>query len=155
MKFVRLCVALVLPFMLLTIGGLVKADERGSAAEAKAMLDKAIAAVKADKAAALAEFTADAKSKDGTFFEKDLYVYCGGPDGNFTAHPSLVGKSMKGLMDKGTPPKAAGEEFYKVAAAGGGEVTYMWPLPGSTEPQKKVAIVAPVGDQVCAVGYYP
>jgi len=154
-KFFKMTIVFALPLMLLTVGSLVKADERGNAAEAKAMLEKAVAAVKADPAAALAEFVADAKAKEGTYFEKDLYVFCGGPDGNFTAHPSLVGKSMKGLMDKGTPPKAVGEEFYKVAAAGGGEVTYSWPLPGGVEPQKKVSIVAPVGDQVCAVGYYP
>ncbi len=155
MKLLRVFVAIALPFMLLTVGNLVKADERGSAADAKAMLAKAVAAVKEHQAEALAEFVADAKAKDGDFFSKDLYVFCGGPDGNFTAHPSLVGKSMKGLMDKSAPPVAVGEEFYKTAAAGGGEVTYSWPIPGSTEPQKKVAIVAPVGDQVCAVGYYP
>ena len=109
MKFFKVAAVLALPFMLLTVGTLVKADERGSAAEAKAMLEKAVAAVKADPAAALAEFVADAKAKDGPFFQKDLYVFCGGPDGNFTAHPSLVGKSMKNLLDKATPPKAVGE----------------------------------------------
>ncbi|CAK0767505.1 hypothetical protein WCLP8_4110001 [uncultured Gammaproteobacteria bacterium] len=31
----------------------------------------------------------------------------------------------------------------------------MWPLPGTTDPIKKVALVAPAGKQVCAVGYYP
>ena len=155
MKFTKFLVAVALPFVLLTAAGMVHAGDRGTAAEAKAMLDKAVAAVKADPAKALAEFTADAKAKDGDFFSKDLYVYCGGPDGNFSAHPSLVGKSMKALMDKATPPKAVGEEFYKAAAAGGGEVSYSWPLPGGVEPQKKVSIVAPVGDQVCAVGYYP
>ncbi len=155
MKILKVTVAIALPFMLMTVGSLVKADERGNAAEAKAMLEKAVAAVKANPTAALAEFVTDAKAKDGPYFEKDLYVFCGGPDGNFTAHPSLVGKSMKALMDKATPPKAVGEEFYKAAAAGGGEVSYSWPLPGGVEPQKKVSIVAPVGDQVCAVGYYP
>jgi signal transduction histidine kinase len=155
MQFLKTAAAIAVPFLLLTIGGFVKADERGNATEAKAMLEKAVEAMKADQAAALAEFVADAKAKDGTFFDKDLYVFCGGPDGNFTAHPSLVGKSMKSLMDKATPPKAVGEEFYKVAAAGGGEVSYTWPLPGGLEPQKKVSIVASVGNQVCAVGYYP
>ena len=155
MKFMKFLVAIVLPFVLLTAAGMVSAAARGTAAEAKAMLEKAVAAVKADQAKALATFTADAKAKDGDFFNKDLYVYCGGPDGNFSAHPSLVGKTMKGLMDKGATPYAVGEDFYKVAAAGGGEVTYQWPQPGSTEAQKKVAIIAKAGDQVCAVGYYP
>jgi signal transduction histidine kinase len=150
MKLVKIAAACAL----LMAGGLHAADDRGTAAEAKAMLDKAVAAVKADEAKALAQFTADAKGKAGEFFKKDLYVFCGGEDGNFSAHPSLVGKSMKDLMDKATPPFAVGKEFYN-AAAKGGEVTYQWPLPGATQPQKKVAIVAQAGKQVCAVGYYP
>lgn len=154
MKLMKLMIAAAVPFVLLTASGMVKADERGTAAEAKALLDKAVAAVKADEAKALAEFTASAKARDGAFYAKDLYVFCGGADGNFSAHPSLVGKSMKALMDKGAPPKAVGEEFYKVGEAGG-EVAYQWPLPGGTEPQKKVAILAKAGAQICAVGYYP
>ncbi|MEI6984756.1 MAG: cache domain-containing protein [Rhodospirillaceae bacterium] len=155
MKFVRLIAAVALPFILLSVGGVAKADGRGTAAEAKALLDTAVAAVKADEAKALAEFTADAKAKSGNFFSKDLYVFCGGPDGNFIAHPSLVGKSMKDLKDKATPAVLVGEEFYKVGGAGGGEVTYSWPLPGGTEPQKKVAVLAKAGANICAVGYYP
>jgi signal transduction histidine kinase len=154
MKVSKFVIALALPFVFATMSGAMAAD-RGTAAEAKAMLDKAVAAVKADKAKALADFTADAKGKSGAFFDKDLYVFCGGTDGNFSAHPSLVGKSMKALMDKAPTPMAVGEEFYKAGAAGGGEVTYMWPLPGGTEPMKKVATVAKADDQVCAVGYYP
>lgn len=152
MKFVKTMAAFALPVMLL-VGG-VQAADRGTAEEAKAMLNKAVAAVKADEAKALAQFVADAKAKSGDFYQKDLYVFCGGEDGNFSAHPSLVGKGMKSLMDKATPPFAVGEEFYK-AAAKGGEVSYQWPLPGATAPQKKVAIVAQAGKQVCAVGYYP
>lgn len=125
------------------------AGEFGTAGEAKAMLDKAVAAVKANKADALAKFT----KGDGGFKDRDLYPFCGGPDGNFTAHPTLSGKSMKELKDKaGTP---LGEDIYKAASEGKvSEVSYMWPRPGSTEPVKKVSYVTKVGDQVCAVGYY-
>jgi signal transduction histidine kinase len=113
------------------------------------MLDKAAAALKADKAGALAKFT----KGEGGFKDRDLYPFCGGPDGNFTAHPSLVGKSLKDLKDKAGKP--LGEEIYKVAAEGKvAEVSYMWPRPGTTEPVQKVSYVTKVGDQVCAVGYY-
>jgi hypothetical protein len=125
------------------------AAEFGTAAEAKAMLDKAVAEVKKDKAAALAKF---AKGEDG-FKDRDLYPFCGGPDGNFTAHPSLTGKSLKDLKDKAG--KALGEEMYKVAQEGAmSEVSYMWPRPGTTDPVQKVSYVTKVGDQVCAVGFY-
>lgn len=125
------------------------AAEFGTEAEAKAMLEKAVAAVKADKPKALSEFT---KGEDG-FKDRDLYVFCGGPDGNFTAHPTLVGKSLKDLKDKAGKP--LGEEIYKNAHEGQVmTVSYMWPRPGSTEPVQKVTFVTKVGDQVCAVGYY-
>lgn len=125
------------------------AQEFGTAAEAKAMLDKAVMALKSDKAKALAMFT---KGEDG-FKAKDLYPFCGGADGNFTAHPTLVGKSLKDLKDK--TGKALGEEMYKVAAEGKtAEVMYMWPRPAGGDPVAKVSYVTKVGDQVCAVGYY-
>ena len=125
------------------------ASDFGTPDEAKAMLEKAVAAVKEDQAKALEMFT---KKEDG-FGEKDLYVFCGGPDGNFTAHPKLVGKSLKDLKDKAG--KALGEEMYKDAHEGGmTEVAYMWPRPGEEKPSEKVAYVEKVGDQICAVGYY-
>lgn len=125
------------------------ATDFGTAAEAKMMLEKAVAAVQADEAKALETFT----KGEGGFKEKDLYVFCGGPDGNFTAHPKLVGKSLKDLKDKSG--KALGEEIYKGAKEGEMvEVTYMWPRPGEETPSEKVAYVEKVGDQICAVGYY-
>jgi len=121
----------------------------GTAAEAKAMLERAVDALQADEAAALQAF------RDGTdgFREKDLYPFCGGPGGNFTAHPSLTGKSLVDLQDK--TGKALGQEIYDTATEGEiGQVEYMWPRPGETDPVEKVTYVTKVGDQVCAVGYY-
>jgi signal transduction histidine kinase len=127
----------------------VFAGNFGTAAEAKAMLERAVDAIKADKAVALVKFT---KGEDG-FRDRDLYPFCGGPDGNFTAHPTLMGKSLKDLKDKSG--KALGQEIYAVAKKGTiSEVSYMWPRPGSTEPVQKFTFVTKVGDQVCCVGYY-
>jgi len=125
------------------------AAEYGTAAEAKAMLEKAVVALQANQATALAMFA----KGEGGFKDRDLYVFCGGPDGNFTAHPTLTGKSLKDLKDKTGKP--LGEEIYKTATAGKiSEVSYMWARPGATEPVQKVSYVTKVGDQVCAVGYY-
>ncbi|HEV8661613.1 MAG TPA: cache domain-containing protein [Candidatus Methylomirabilis sp.] len=135
--------------LVVAAAGGAQAAEFGSAAEAKTMLEKAAGAIKADKAGALAKFT----KGEGGFKDRDLYPFCGGADGNFTAHPTLAGKSLKGLKDKAG--KALGEEIYKVAKEGTvSEVTYMWPRPGSDKPVQKVTFVTKVGDQVCAVGYY-
>jgi signal transduction histidine kinase len=121
----------------------------GTREEAKAMLERAVAALKADKADALAKFA----KKQGGFKDRDLYTFCGGPDGMFTAHPTLVGKSLRQLVDKAGKP--FGEEIYKVAQEGAiAEVSYMWPRPGDNEPIQKKTFVTKVGDQICAVGYY-
>ena len=102
----------------------VFADSFGTSAEAKALLEKAVVAIKANKAEALANFT----KGDGGFKDRDLYPFCGGPDGNFTAHPSLVGKSLKDLKDKAG--KALGQDIYATAKEGViGEVIYMSPRP--------------------------
>lgn len=133
----------------LTVASQALAGDFGTADEAKAMLEKAVAAIKADKAGALDKFT----KGEGGFKDRDLYPFCGGPDGNFTAHPKLVGKSLKELKDKAG--KALGAEMYAVAKEGSiSEVAYMWPRPGSTDPVAKVSFVTKVDDQVCAVGYY-
>lgn len=122
----------------------------GSAAEARAMLEKAAAAVKADKAKALDQMQ---KGENG-FKDRDLYMFCANAgDGILTAHPALKGTKMQTIKDK--DGKALGEEMMKVAAEGKvAEVTYMWPRPGDTTPVQKVSFVTRVGDQVCGVGYY-
>jgi signal transduction histidine kinase len=136
--------------ILVTAGaGTAVAQEFGTADQAKAMLEKAVAAVKADQAKALAMFA----KGEGGFKDRDLYPFCGSPDGKFTAHPTLTGQSLKDLKDKAGKP--LGEEIYKVAQEGKiSEVSYVWPRPGSDNPVQKVTFVTKVGDQVCAVGYY-
>jgi signal transduction histidine kinase len=122
----------------------------GTAAEAQAMLSKASAAVKADKATALSQFA----KGEGGFKDRDLYPFCGGADGNYTSHPTLMGKSMKDIKTPDGDP--VGAKLYAAAKEGAvNEVSYMWPKPGATEPTKKIGLVTKIGDQVCVVGYYP
>ncbi len=135
--------------LVLALTAPVFAAEFGTSAEAKAMLERAVSALKANQGEALANFT----KGEGGFKDRDLYPFCGGPDGNFTAHPKLVGKSLKELKDKAG--KALGQEIYATAAPNTiSEVSYMWPRPGSSDPVQKVSSITKVGDQVCAVGYY-
>jgi len=125
------------------------AADYGTAAEARAMLEKAVAELKKDKAGALAKFN----KGEGGFRDRDLYPFCAGPNGIITAHPTQVGKNLKEIKDKNGKP--FGEEMYRVAEEGKiKEVTYLWPRPGSTEPVQKVSYVTKVDDQVCGVGYY-
>lgn len=142
------------PFVLLVVCVLWLLDpawaaQYGTPEEAKAMLERAVAELKKDKAKALEEFT---KGEAG-FKDRDLYPYCIGPDGKFTAHPKLVGQSVKDLKDK--TGKNIGEMVLAAAKEGEiSEVSYMWPRPNETQLRQKVAYVTKVGDQICAVGYY-
>jgi cytochrome c len=124
----------------------------GTAAEAKAMLEKAIAALKADKAAALANFV----KKDGGFIDRDLYVFCyNTSDGKFTAHvnPALMGTDIRALKEKDGSP--LGEKIFTTAKPDTiTTVDYKFPKPGTTEPLPKQSYITVVGDQGCGVGYY-
>jgi len=142
--------ALALP-LALSAGVAMAAGDYGTPEEAKAMIEKAVAALKEDKSKALEMFNERAEG----FGDRDLYVYCGGPDGNFTAHfnEKLRGASLKDLKDK--EGKALGEEIYAVAEPGKFvEVEYKWTRPNSEEVIDKVAYVTKEGEEICAVGYY-
>ena len=124
----------------------------GTAAEAKAMLEKTVAGMKADPAKTIALIN----KGEGGFKDRDLYPVCIGSDGKFVAHPisERIGLVVKDIKD--VTGKAYGEEFLKVAAEGKfAEVSYMFPRPGADKtPVPKVSFVTKVGDQICLVGYY-
>ncbi len=145
----KFLLAAALPFVF--TASMAIASEYGTPDEAKAMLERAVTELKADKGKALTMFN----ERSEGFGDRDLYVYCGGADGNFTAHfkESLRGKSLKGLQDKAG--KALGEEIYAVAEPGKfTEVEYKWNRPDSEAVIDKVAYVTKEGDEICAVGYY-
>ncbi|HEX5078097.1 MAG TPA: cache domain-containing protein [Geminicoccaceae bacterium] len=144
----------VLAGLLAASGEGLAAGEGGTAEQAKAMLERAVAAIEADEAAALAAITA---GSDG-FRERDLYVACSSAaDGTVTAHgadAAMVGQSIYDLTD--AAGKRFGEEIDAVAVEGElNVVTYLWPRPGETEAVQKETYVTKAGGQVCVVGYYP
>jgi signal transduction histidine kinase len=137
----------------LSTAAIAQQGQFGTAAEAKAMLAKAVAAVKADKAKALAMFN----KSEGGFKDRDLYPFCfNTDDGKVTATltASVMGQDVRTIKDKAG--KAFGEEMYKVVKEGTtAEVSYLWPRPGTdTTPVQKVSFITKVGDQGCGVGYY-
>jgi hypothetical protein len=130
----------------------------GTAAEAKAMLMKAAAAVKADKAKALDTFN----KGEGGFLDRDLYVFCMTvSDGKIVAlgNPNakqLLGTDARSLKDP--TGKVYGPELYAATQKPEGEiseVSYMFPRPGADKtPVPKVSLVTNIGDVGCGVGYY-
>ena len=126
------------------------AIQYGTAEEAKAMLEKAVAAVKENKAKALDMFN----KGEGGFKDRDLYVFCANAsDSILTAHPTMKGKPLRDILGKKGYP--LGQEIMQKATEGTiGEVTYWWPRPGSDKPLAKTTFYTKAGDQICAVGYY-
>jgi signal transduction histidine kinase len=114
------------------------------------MLDRAIAAVKQDKAKALDMFN----KGEGGFKDRDVYVFCANAsDGILTAHPTMRGKPLRDVLGKKGHP--LGQEIMQKATEGTiNEVTYWWPRPGSDKPLEKTTFYTKVGDQICSVGYY-
>jgi hypothetical protein len=127
----------------------------GTAVDAKAMLLKAVAAVKADKTKALDMFN----KGEGGFLDRDIFPFCFNlSDGKNVATQTkqVLGADIRSLKDP--TGKAFGLEQFSAAQKPEGEITevsYMFPRPGSdTTPISKVSFVTKVGDLGCAVGYY-
>ena len=122
----------------------------GTEAEARALLDKAVAALKESKEKALESFN----KGDGGFRDRDLYVFCANAsDGVMTAHPYLKGEHLQDIKGKKGFP--LGQEIMQKATEGEiKQVTYWWPRPGEKEPREKNTFYTKVGDQNCGVGYY-
>ena len=147
----KLVGALSAAAIIFALGALAQ-TQFGTAAEAKAMLEKAVAALKSDEAGALAKFN----SGEGGFRDRDLYVFCYDmTTGNFTAHvnKALLGTDIRALKQKDGSP--LGEKVYGATQAGTiSTVSYQFPKPGTTDPVPKESYVVRVGNQGCGVGYY-
>jgi signal transduction histidine kinase len=150
---VRTILAAIAAAFFLAVSAPAFADaDSGTAADAKALLEKAIAAIKSDEKKAIDDFN----NPSGGFRDRDLYVFCAAaPAYNFTAHPkeSLRGTPLAALVDK--KGKKLGEALIAAATEGKiAEVEYFYPRPGGTDPVEKVTFVTKVGGEVCGVGYY-
>jgi len=129
----------------------------GTAAEAKAMLEKTVAALKADKAKTLDQIN----KGEGGFLDRDIYPFCFNlSDGHIVAVASnnakqFLNTDVRALKD--ATGKVYGPELYDGAKkAGIAEVSYMFPRPGEDKtPVQKVSFVSAAGgDMGCGVGYY-
>jgi hypothetical protein len=136
--------------MLFTAGPSLAAGNYGTEAEASALLDRAIAEMKADPATAIAKFN----DPQGGFQDRDLYVFCANlGDGIIIAHANIVGTDLRALKDKNDKPFGA-EMLDKATEGTITEIEYMWPRPEGGEPVDKVSRITRLGDRMCGVGYY-
>jgi hypothetical protein len=131
----------------------------GTADEAKAMLVKAVAAVKADETKALDMFNRG----EAGFRDRDLYVFCVNvTDGTIvaTGNPNLkqaLGTDIRAAQN--STGKAFGAEIYAAIQKPEGQITeviFIAPKPDADDTlAPKVNLVARVNaDLGCGVGYY-
>jgi signal transduction histidine kinase len=150
-----LFVSAIAALALLLGAGLSGAQQSGTAAEAKAMLERAVAALKSNEATALSEMN-DKNNKQ--FHDRDLYVFCVNmADGKLTttANPALIGTDARTLKAGDDPFGQRIYDMMKSSAPGSiSTVDYKFPKPGTTEYVPKQSFVTRIGDQGCGVGYY-
>jgi cytochrome c len=125
----------------------------GTAEEAKTLMEKAVAYLKANgKDKAFEAFN----NKKGDFVNKDLYIFVLDLNGKILSHGAnekLIGRDMMATKDKN------GQLFIKkmvdlANAEGKGEVEYYWDNPVTKQVAAKVSILEKVGDVLVACGYY-
>lgn len=145
--------ALLLALCLAPVFGAFAA-EHGTAEEAKAMVERACAYLKAvGPEKAFAAFM-DPANKD--FHDRDLYVFVRSMDGNTVAHG--VNKGMIGhtsLESKDADGKLYNKEIMETAInKGNGWVDYRWPNPVDRKIEQKSSYVQKEGDYVIGAGFY-
>jgi hypothetical protein len=132
---------------------------RGTADEAKAMLMRAVAAVRADKAKALDMFN----KGEGGFRDRDLYVFCANvSDGTLVAIGNSNLKQALGIdvrTGQNSTGKAFGVEVYAAMRKPEGQITEVsyvsaTPRVDDTLLAKETFVTRADADLGCGVGYY-
>ena len=137
----------------LLMAGAVQASEQGTAAEAEAMVKKAVAYLKANGPEKAAEEFTNGK----TFKDRDLYVVYTEFGGKVLAHggnPKLVGKNLTGMKD------SDGNPFFQMLvdlAKGKGKGwsgNYRFLNPTTQKIESKAMYLESVGETYIGVGVY-
>jgi len=141
--------------VLLSSAASVIAQQLGTAEEAKAILDRAIVALKSNETIALREFN-DPNNKQ--FRDRDLYVFCyRTSDGAITAYssPALLGIDIRTLDLEGDP---LGKRVYNavINSAPGifATIDYSFPKPGTTIAAPMQFLETRLNNEACGVAYY-
>ena len=129
------------------------AAESPDAAEAKALLDKAVAYFDSNGVArAFCAFN----DANGAFHKGPLYVFAINMDGVYFAHsaaPTLIGTSLRDTRDAAGQP-IGNLVMEAVATQQSAPVEYMWLNYETNKVEKKHTFLKRVEDFVLGVGYY-
>lgn len=153
MKKERVMRVLTAVLVALMVSGAAWAVSKGTAREARAMVDKAVAYYKANgQARAFAEFN----NPSGKFVDRDLYIWVGTMRAKVLAHGAnakLIGKELYSLKD--TDGKQFMKEIVVTAREkGSGWVDYKWTNPVSKKIEQKSVYLEKVGNLIFVCGFY-
>lgn len=146
--------ASLLSVALLALPGAAWSADKGSADEAVAMVKKAIALIKADKAKAFAAIS-DTANKE--YHDRDLYVYVYDLNGVALAHgnnPKIVGKNLMALADSNGKLMIKEMADLAKSPAGKGWVDFKWPNPLTKAIENKSGYIERVDDMMVGSGVY-
>jgi cytochrome c len=139
----RIFVSFVAALFLVTVAGSVFASQ-GTKAEAKAMVEKAQAYIKANsKEKALAEIN----NPMGKFVDRDLYLFAYDFKGVNLAHGGdfrLVGKNL--LLMQDPDGKSVIKDLIEIARKGSGWYDYKWTNPRTKKVEGKTSYVLKIDD---------
>jgi len=128
------------------------AQDRGTAAEAKAMVERGIQTFeKLGAKEAIKQFHA----KKGPFKDRDLYLFVVGPDGKVAAQafdPKRVGLDVKAIKDVTGAPY--GQKLIEAANPGGAWVDYVRTDPITGKNLHKSSWVKKYKNHIFGVGIY-
>ncbi|MGH6797830.1 MAG: cache domain-containing protein [Roseiarcus sp.] len=129
-------------------------SDRGTADEAKAMVEKAAAYLK--EVGPDQTFAAIGDPSNADFHDRDLYVFVRSIDGNTVAHGAnkgMIGHTSLELKD--ADGKLYNKEMIDLANSNGsGWVEYRWVNPVSHKIERKSSYIVKVGDYVVGAGFY-
>jgi len=139
---------------LLAASSAAVAADKGSAAEAVAMVQKAAAMIKSEGKEKA--FAAIGDPANTTFHDRDLYIYVYDLNGVTLAHgnnPKMVGKPLIDLKDR--EGKAMIKEMVDLAKTKGkGWVDFKWPNPSTKAVEQKSGYIERVDDMLVGSGIY-
>jgi cytochrome c len=129
------------------------ADDRGTADDAKALVERAAVYYKQKgRDAAIEAFN----NPSGEFRNKDLYLFGYTPEGTRIVHGAfkhLIGRDIKG--DRDPEGKYYAKEMLETALQkGSGWVDYKYVNPATKKIEQKSSYVMKVGDVILGSGFY-
>ena len=143
----------VLAVMGFFMAGSASAEERGTTAQAQAMVKKGIAHIKKNgKEKAFADFN-DTGNKD--FHDRDLYLFVYDMNGLSLSHganPKMIGKNLIDLKVEGKP--IIKDMITLLKTKNDGWIDYQWPNPVTKVLETKSSYFEKVDDYFVGAGAY-